>query len=91
MSTGLETWNQNLAEVGAVYPMVGSEYILAFIGIASWIIWHVIQMRSENKILEEEDNLFKDKEQLAKAARISNAQTLNEALDEHGQDYRHGA
>lgn len=89
MSTGLETWNQNLAELGAVYPMPGSEYILAFIGIASWVIWHLIQIKGENKVLDEEEVIFSDKEQLAKAARISNAQTLNEALEEHGRDYRH--
>jgi hypothetical protein len=89
MSTGLETWNQNLAELGAVYPMVGTEVVLAFVGIASWIIWHLLQIKEENKVINEEDALFSDKEQLAKAARISNAQTLNEALEEHGKDYRH--
>ena len=47
MSTGLTTWNQNLAEVSEIYPFVGTEMILAIAAIASWIIWHLIQIKME--------------------------------------------
>ena len=71
MSTGLETWNQNLLDVGPLYPFVGTEYVLAFIGIASWIIWHVLQTRAEEKNIEEEEKFYSDKDELRKAMDIS--------------------
>ena len=64
MSTGLETWNQSMLEIGAAYPFVGTEMLWALIGIASWIIWHVIQIKNENKVIDEETREFSDKERL---------------------------
>ncbi|MEQ8665695.1 MAG: hypothetical protein RIC16_08210 [Rhodospirillales bacterium] len=87
MSTGLETWTQNLNEVTELYPFVGSEMILAWAAIASWVIWHLIQIKSENAQLEEERAKFSDKARLAKAMEISNADSLNESLKGHASDF----
>lgn len=76
MSTGIETWNQNLLEIGPMYPFAGAEWLLALIGIGSWIAWHVIQIRSENKLLEEEAKSFADKEKLKRAVDMGKAGTL---------------
>lgn len=85
MSTGLESWNQNLLDIGALYPMPGSEVILALIGLASWIIWHIIQIRTENKTYEEdEQKLFANPERLKKAMQVSAAGTLMEEMKVHG-------
>lgn len=46
--------------------MVGTEGLLVFIGVASWIIWHIIQARIENKNYEDEIRRFGDKETLKK-------------------------
>ena len=83
MSTNLETWQVNLAEVGAVYPFPGTETVLAIVAIATWIIWHVIQLKSESKTYEEDVRLFGDKEQLRKAMEASAAGTLLEELKVH--------
>jgi len=83
MSTGIETWNTNLLEVSEVYPFVGTEGILAFVGIASWIIWHIIQIRSENKALAEEEAFFQDKAKLVAARKLSNAETVSETARAH--------
>ena len=80
MSTGIETWNQNLLDIGPMYPFAGAEGLLAIIGIGSWIAWHVIQIRSENKLLEEEAKSFADKEKLKRAVDMGKAGTL---LDQH--------
>ena len=83
MSTGVESWNVNLLEIGAMYPFPGTEYVLAIAGIASWIIWHLIQMGSETAQLKREAEIFKDKAKLAKAMELSNAETLIESLKAH--------
>ncbi len=87
MSTGLETWNQNLNEVTELYPFVGTEMVLAIAAIASWVIWHLIQIGMENKQLAEEQAKFSDKDKLAKAMQVSNADSLNETLKGHASDF----
>ena len=48
MSTnGMTSWAVDLKDVAAVYPFQGSEGMMVFIGIAFWIIWHVVQLRQE--------------------------------------------
>ncbi len=83
MSTGLESWNTNLLEIGPLYPFAGTEMLWALIGIATWVIWHVLQIRAENKTYDEDDKLFSDGAKLREAMRDSNAQTLMEGLDAH--------
>ena len=83
MSTGLTTWTGNLLDIGALYPFPGTEMLMAIIGIGTWIVWHILQMRAENKILAEEEAKFADKAKLANAMKASNAETLNEALKDH--------
>ncbi len=83
METGITTWNMNLLEIGAMYPFPGWEMLLAIAGIASWVIWHIVQMKAENKIFEEESKALADKAALRKAMDISNAETLMEAAKIH--------
>lgn len=48
MSTGnVDNW-LNVDSFGAIYPFVGTEVLLAILGIAFWIIWHVWQLKKEN-------------------------------------------
>jgi hypothetical protein len=48
MSTGLvDNW-LNIDTFGPIYPFVGTEGLLAFLGIAFWVIWHIWQIRKEN-------------------------------------------
>ncbi len=49
MSTGLvDNW-LNIDTFGPVYPFVGTEMMLAIVGIAFWIGWHIWQIRRENE------------------------------------------
>ena len=54
MSTGVETWNTNLLELGPVYPFVGTEMILVVVGVAAWLGWHFLQARVESQEIERE-------------------------------------
>jgi hypothetical protein len=48
MSTGLvDNW-LNTDTFGPIYPFVGTEFTLAIVGIAFWIIWHIWQIKKEN-------------------------------------------
>jgi hypothetical protein len=48
MATGqVDNW-VNIDTFGAIYPFVGTEMLLAIVGIAFWIIWHIIQLKKEN-------------------------------------------
>ncbi len=38
MSTGIETWNVNLLDIGPMYPFPGTEMLWVVIGIGSWIL-----------------------------------------------------
>lgn len=89
MSTGLESWNQNLLDIGALYPMPGTEMILVLIGLAAWIIWHVMQISAENKIYDEDEKkLFATPDKLRKAMDASCAGTLIEELKVHGENLK---
>lgn len=60
------SWGGNIADIGAIYPMVGTEGILVFIGVVTWILWHIIQARIENKTYEEEIKQLGSPESLKK-------------------------
>jgi len=49
MATGnVDNW-LNVDTFGAIYPFVGSETLLAIVGVALWLVWHVLQIRKENE------------------------------------------
>ena len=83
MSTGLETWNQSMLEIGAAYPFTGTETLLTIIGLATWIIWHVIQFKTENRTYNEEKEFFSDKKKLENAMLMTRRETLVSRLDGH--------
>jgi hypothetical protein len=87
MSTGIETWNMNLLEIGALYPFPGTEVLLTLIGLGSWIVWHIIQIKAENAALDKEKRNFSDKAKLKKAMDISNAESLSASVKGHASDF----
>jgi hypothetical protein len=54
-TTGYDSWAVDLADVGAFYPFQGTEVLLTIVGVAFWLIWHVWQIREENKTINEEE------------------------------------
>ena len=45
--TGVTTWAQDLADVGAIYPFQGAEWLMLIVGVAFWIWWHITTFKSE--------------------------------------------
>lgn len=67
MSTiGYDNWAVDLAEVGAVYPFQGSEFLMVLLGVAFWIGWHRIQFVREGKHLDKAKHMG-DPDKIAKA------------------------
>ena len=60
MSTGVETFG-SVASLGAIYPFPGSEGVLALIGIVTWIVWHIWQLKAEAREYQVEKEELKDK------------------------------
>ena len=63
----MTTWAVDLANVGAVYPWIGYELIMVLVAVALWILWHIVQIRQENKELAEDIRLYGDRESIKKA------------------------
>lgn len=60
----VETWAVDLADVGAVYPMVGSETIMVIVAVVAWLVWHIVQMRAEQRQHREEVRLHGSRKEL---------------------------
>ena len=54
MTIGYESWAVDLAEVGAVYPFQGGEVLMAIVGIAFWVGWHIWQIKYEDSDIQDE-------------------------------------
>jgi flagellar biosynthesis regulator FlaF len=61
------TWAVDLKDIGAVYPWVGWELTMVLIGIALWILWHIIQIKQENREFAEDIKKYGSKESIKKA------------------------
>jgi len=48
MSTnGMSNWAVDLADVAAVYPFQGYEFLMVVLAVVFWIGWHILQFRNE--------------------------------------------
>lgn len=61
MSTnGMTSWAVDLKDVAAIYPFEGTEFLMFILGLAFWIIWHIIQLREEATEVRHELDADKD-------------------------------
>jgi len=88
MSTGIESWNQSMLDIGAMYPFPGTEMIWVIIGLATWIGWHLVQFKRENRIYEEEEKSFENQARLQAAMKLSAAETLDEEMKAHSNNLK---
>ena len=63
----IQSWAVDLATIGPIYPMVGTEFILWILGMAFWIYWHVWQGRHEKRTYDEDMEHLDTPEKLEKA------------------------
>ena len=62
----IESWAVDMADVGAVYPFQGTEFILVVVAYAAWIVWHVWQMGGEQRQHKDEVQRYGSAEELKK-------------------------
>lgn len=54
MTTGnFENWAGTISEIGAIYPFVGTEFLLWILGMAFWIGWHIWNLSTEGREWDE--------------------------------------
>ncbi|SLN37841.1 hypothetical protein PEL8287_01830 [Roseovarius litorisediminis] len=64
-TTQVTTWaGADLSQIGPIYPMVGTEFILFLIGLAFWLLFHVIQAKIEKKEFEADEAAARSPERL---------------------------
>ncbi len=72
-TTGLDSWAVDLAEVGPVYPFQGSEVLMVIVGVAIWIIWHIWQIKFENRTFEEDEAKLKNNHSMEETIKRQNS------------------
>ena len=58
-STGLDSFT-NPAEIGAMYPGVGTEAVMLGIMVVLWVAWHVFQIRQEETEYRDAVKLYRE-------------------------------
>ena len=68
MNTGsFSDWNGAMFDLGPIYPFVGWEMPMVIVLAIFWIGWHVVQIRGENRQLEQEARRLREGDNLMKA------------------------
>ncbi|WP_317055288.1 MULTISPECIES: hypothetical protein [Roseovarius] len=64
-TTSVETWaGADLSQIGPIYPMVGTEMILVIVGVALWLLFHIVQAGIERREMEADEAAAKSPERL---------------------------
>lgn len=66
------SWTGTVADIGPLYPFVGTEMLMVAAIGAFWIAWHVMQLRAESREFAED------------AARLREKDALKRTLDREG-------
>lgn len=68
MSTGsVQSWDGNIADIGPIYPFVGSEVLMVILCVVFVIGWCVVQIRKEGKELDDQAAHLRQGNNLANA------------------------
>jgi hypothetical protein len=64
-TTIVETWSGvDYTQLGPIYPMVGSEFLLFILGMIFWIGFHIAQARIESREMRDDADAAKSPERL---------------------------
>ncbi|MGH8598542.1 MAG: hypothetical protein ACREXT_17960 [Gammaproteobacteria bacterium] len=61
------SWAGTITEIGPIYPLTGTEVGLVIVAVAFWVVWHILQIRAENREFEEEHARLKQGDQVRRA------------------------
>jgi hypothetical protein len=67
MTGNFGDWNGNITDIGPIYPFVGAEWLMVLLLVIFWVGWHVVQVRSESRLHEEEARALRQGDALQRA------------------------
>jgi hypothetical protein len=68
MNTGsFSDWGGAMFDLGPLYPFVGWEKAMVIALAVFWIVWHVLQIRAENRQLDQEARKLREGDNLQRA------------------------
>ena len=59
-------WDGNIADIGPIYPWVGSEVAMVIVAFVFWIGWHVVQLRMESRRFDDQARALRQSGDLQK-------------------------
>ena len=68
----ITTWSGTIADIGPMYPFVGDEKVMVVGIFVFWIVWHILQIRAEQREFEED------------LERLRKGDAIKQALDREG-------
>jgi hypothetical protein len=66
-TANFENWAGRIADIGPIYPFVGSEFLLFIVGLIFYIGWQVMQLRIESNEYKDDMRRLGGKDGLSKA------------------------
>ena len=67
MTGNFTNWDGAITDIGPIYPFVGSEMLMVIVLLVFWIVWHVVQMRMENQVHEDDARMLRQGDNLQRA------------------------
>lgn len=64
----VESWGGTIADIGPLYPFVGSELFMVVAAAVLWLAWHLFQLKVEVDEYEEEAARLRGSDALERAA-----------------------
>lgn len=60
-------WQGTMTDIGPLYPWVGIEGLMVLVGVAFWVLWHIWQIRMENRNYDDDVRTLKQGDNLNRA------------------------
>jgi hypothetical protein len=67
MTGNFGNWDGNIADIGPIYPFVGTETLMVIILVVVWVGWHIVQMRMENRAHDDDARRLRQGDNLQRA------------------------
>jgi hypothetical protein len=66
MNMAFTDWDGNIADIGPIYPWVGSEVAMVIVAFVFWVGWHVVQLRMEGRRFDDQARALRQSGDLQK-------------------------
>ena len=67
MTGNFTNWDGNIVDIGPIYPFVGWEALMVVVLVVVWVVWHIMQIRMENKLHDDDARQLRQGDNLQRA------------------------